>query len=232
MSKSHGNVVAPDNLVAAYGADTVRAYIMFFARWELGAPWNNSGIDGTHRWLRRVWTSILEEVPGGNADKEVIRSLRRKTHQTLRSVTHDYENFEFNTIISSLMELLNEMNRAKGLGAWGTQAWEETVMIYILMLAPVAPHISEELWELTGNRYSVHQQAWPVLDEEAAAEDRITLVIQVNGKLRDRIEVDADITEETAKNLALSSEAIQKHLEGKVPRHVIYVPGRLVNIVL
>lgn len=231
MSKSHGNVVAPDNLVAAYGADTVRAYIMFFARWELGAPWNNSGIDGTHRWLRRLWTAILEEVPGYSADKEVIRSLRRKTHQTLRSVTHDYENFEFNTIISSLMELLNEMNRAKGLGAWGTQAWEEVVNIYILMLAPVAPHISEELWALTGNRYSVHQQAWPVFDEEAAAEDRITLVIQVNGKLRDRIEVDADISEEAAKKLALASETIEKLLEGKETRQVIYVPGRLVNIV-
>jgi leucyl-tRNA synthetase len=232
MSKSHGNVVAPDNLVNAYGADTVRAYLMFFARWDLGAPWSNSGIDGTHRWLRRVWSTILEETEGGTASNEVIRSLNRKTHQTLRSVSHDFENFEFNTIISSLMELLNEMTKAKAHGAWGTVAWEETVNIYLRMLAPIAPHISEELWELTGNRYSVHLQAWPVVDEEAAAEERITLVVQINGKLRDRIDVPVDIADEGAKSKALSSENVIKFLEGKTPQQVIYVKGRLVNIVV
>lgn len=232
MSKSHGNVVAPDNLVSAYGADTLRAYLMFFARWDLGAPWSNSGIDGTHRWLRRVWSVMLEQAPGGTASAEVIRNLLRKTHQTLRSVTHDFENFEFNTIISSLMELLNEMTKAKAQGAWGTQAWEESVNIYIRMLAPVAPHISEELWQLTGNRYSVHQQAWPVLDEEAAAEDEITLVVQINGKLRDRINVPADIDDDGARQLALNSEAIRKFLGDSQPRQVIYVKGRLVNIVV
>ncbi len=205
---------------------------MFFARWELGAPWSNSGIDGTHRWLRRVWTTFLEQAPGGNSSEEVIRNLRRKVHQTLRSVTHDYEAFEFNTIISSLMELLNEMIKAKTQGAWGSSAWDEAVSIYLRMLAPVAPHISEELWELGGNRYSVHQQPWPVLDEEAVIEEQITLVVQVNGKLRDRIMVPVDIGDEEAKQLALSSEAIQKFLEGKAPRQVVYVKGRLVNIVL
>lgn len=232
MSKSHGNVVSPDDLVNAYGADTVRAYLMFFARWDLGAPWSNSGIDGTHRWMRRIWSTILEEVPGGNASNEVIRKLNRKTHQTLRSVTHDFENFEFNTIISSLMELMNEMNKAKAQGAWGTVAWEETVSIYLRMLAPIAPHISEELWELIGNRYSVHLQAWPVVDEEAAAEEKITLVVQINGKLRDRIDVPVDIADEDAKNLAMNSENVKKFMEGKTPRQVIYVKGRLVNIVV
>ncbi|MEN6524653.1 MAG: class I tRNA ligase family protein, partial [Anaerolineaceae bacterium] len=178
------------------------------------------------------WSTILEEVPGGNASNEVIRRLNRKTHQTLRSVTHDFENFEFNTIISSLMELMNEMNKAKAQGAWGTVAWEETVSIYLRMLAPIAPHISEELWELIGNRYSVHLQAWPVVDEEAAAEEKITLVVQINGKLRDRIDVPVDIADEDAKNLAMNSENVKKFMEGKTPRQVIYVKGRLVNIVV
>ncbi len=233
MSKSRGNVVSPDELLASYGADAMRAYIMFFARWELGAPWSSTGIEGTFRWLRRVWAVILEkpsEQP--QADEEVIRSLRRKVHQTLRSVTRDFKQFEFNTIISGLMELLNEMTRAKQQGAWKTPAWEEAVDIYVRMLAPVAPHISEELWARLGKPYSVHTQPWPQVDEEAAREEEITLVVQVNGKLRDRILVPADIQAEDAKAKALQSEAVQKLLVGKTPRQVIFVPGRLVNIVV
>ena len=117
MSKSRGNVVSPDDLVGRYGADTVRAYLMFFARWDMGAPWNSSGIEGTSRWIRRVWTMFTESKPEGAADPDVLRSLRRKLHQTLRQVTHDYEAFEFNTIVSGLMELLNEMVRARRAGS-------------------------------------------------------------------------------------------------------------------
>jgi len=232
MSKSRGNVVSPDHLVQAYGADTMRAYLMFFARWELGAPWNSSGIEGTARWLRRVWTTLLEPEKAGKPEAAVIRSLQRKTHQTLSAVTRDFKNFEFNTIISSLMELLNEMAKAKQHGAWGSGAWLEATSIYIRMLAPVAPHISEEIWSLLGNSYSVHTQLWPVVDEEAAKEEELTLVVQINGKLRDRISVHADIGSEEVKALALSSEAVKRYLEGKVPRQVIYVSGRLVNIVV
>lgn len=230
MSKSRGNVVAPDDLVDGYGADTVRAYLMFFARWDLGAPWNSSGIEGTARWLRRLWTMVLEPT-AISADEETIRVLRRKTHQTLKAVTRDFEQFEFNTIVSGLMELLNEMGRAKGAGAYGSPAWKETVDIYLRMLAPIAPHISEELWSLLGKPYSVHTQAWPKVDEAATVEDTITLVVQVNGKVRDRIVVAAGIAEADAKAAALGSEAIQKFLEGRAPRQVIYVPGKLVNIV-
>ncbi|NPV77232.1 MAG: leucine--tRNA ligase [Anaerolineae bacterium] len=232
MSKSRGNVVSPDHLVQAYGADTVRAYLMFFARWELGAPWNSSGIEGTSRWLRRVWTTLLEPVKGKNPDAAIIRSLRRKTHQTLRAVTRDFENFEFNTIVSSLMELLNEMAKAKQNGVWGTEAWLEATSIYLRMLAPVAPHISEEMWSLLGNPYSVHTQSWPTVDDEAAREEEITVVVQINGKLRDRITVHAETGEEEVKALALSSEAVNRYLEGKTPRQVIYIRGRLVNIVV
>ncbi|HEY9088272.1 MAG TPA: leucine--tRNA ligase [Anaerolineaceae bacterium] len=233
MSKSRGNVVAPDNLVRQYGADTVRAYLMFFARWDMGAPWNNSGIDGTARWLRRVWTIVLEkgERPG-TASEETIRVLRRKLHQSLKSITRDFETFEFNTIISTLMELQNEMLKARAAGAWGTPAWNEAVNAYLRMLAPVAPHIAEELWARIGQPYSVHNQPWPEVDEAAAKVDEITLVLQVNGKVRDRLVVPADISADGAKSAALASDAVQKFLEGKQPRQVIYVPGKLVNVVV
>jgi leucyl-tRNA synthetase len=232
MSKSRGNVVSPDDLVGRYGADTVRAYLMFFARWDMGAPWNSSGIEGTVRWIRRVWTLVTDPVPKGNPSPEVIRSLRRKLHQTLRQVTHDFETFEFNTIISGLMELLNEMLRAREQGASGTPEWDEALDLYLRMMAPVAPHIAEELWAELGKPYSVHTQPWPVVDQAAAAEDMITLVIQVNGKLRDRIDVPVSTGEEEVKALALASPAIKKYLGDQAPRKVVVVAGKLVNIVL
>jgi leucyl-tRNA synthetase len=231
MSKSRGNVVSPDELVATYGADSVRAYLMFFARWDMGAPWSSTGIDGTSRWIRRVWTTLLEPAPGGNADQTVIRNLRRKLHQTVRSVTRDFEQFEFNTIISALMELLNEMVKAKQQGAFGTPAWKEATEIYLKLLAPVATHITEELWQRLGYPYSIHQSSWPVVDEAAAADDQITLVVQMNGKVRDRIQVATTISADEAKSLALASESIQKALAGRQPKQIIYVPGRLINIV-
>ena len=230
MSKSRGNVINPDDLVARYGADTVRAYIIFFCRWELGGPWSSTGIEGNSRWLRRVWYMLLEPTEG-TAEPEVFRALRRKTHQTLKRVTYDFENFEFNTIVSSLMELLNEMGRAKNAGAFGSEEWNEAADLYLRMLAPVCPHIAEELWERLGKPYSVHTQPWPQVDEEAAKDEMITLIVQVNGKLRDRILVEPGISDEDAKQLALASDAVQQTLEGRSIRKVIVVPGRLVNIV-
>jgi leucyl-tRNA synthetase len=232
MSKSRGNVIAPDELVASYGADTVRAYLMFFARWDLGGPWNSRGIEGTVRWIRRVWNLFTEPYQPGESDAESTRTLRRKVHQTIRQVTHDFETFEFNTIISALMELLNEMYLGREKGAVESEAWDEALDIYLRMLAPVAPHVAEELWAYLGKPYSVHNQMWPEVDEAAAAEEEITLVIQVNGKVRDRISVPVGIEDEKAKELALNSEAVGKYLLGKEPRKVILVPGKLVNIVV
>ncbi len=232
MSKSRGNVVAPDELVNRYGADTVRAYLMFFARWDMGAPWNSSGIEGAARWVRRVWALFTEPARPGKASPSVLRDLRRKLHQTLRQVTRDYETFEFNTIISALMELLNEMYKASDRGAAGTPEWREAQDIYLRMMAPAAPHVSEELWERLGKPYSIHTQPWPEFDAEAAREDEITLVVQVNGRVRDRITVPAGISEAAARALALESPAVQRFLEDGSPKKVILVPGRLVNIVI
>ena len=233
MSKSRGNVIAPDELVEKYGADVVRAYLMFSFRWRLGGPWNSQGIEGTVRWMRRVWTAFTEPVESaGEPSEEVTKALRRKVHQTLKSVTRDYETFEFNTIVSALMELMNEMYRARENGAYGSPAWDEAADIYVKMMAPITPHIAEEIWEWHGKSYSVHTQPWPEVDEEATKVDEITLVVQINGKLRDRIQVAADISDEDAKAKALASPTVQKFLEGKEPKKVIVIKGKLVNIVL
>ena len=233
MSKSRGNVIAPDALVNRYGADTIRAYLMFFARWEMGAPWDSQGIEGAARWIRRTWASFTDQTQPGSASEETRRTLRRRVHQTLRKVTHDFENFEFNTIISGLMELLNEMYKAREAGAVGSKEWAEAEDIYLRMLAPVAPHIAEELWTVhLGKPYSVHQQSWPQVDEAAAKEDSIEIPVQVNGKVRDRVVVPADAGEEQIKSAALASEQVQKYLEGHEPRKVIVANRRLVNVVI
>jgi leucyl-tRNA synthetase len=231
MSKSRGNVVSPDDLVERYGADTVRSYMMFFARWEQGGPWNSRGIEGTWRWLKKVWALMLEPSDEPTATPEVERRLRRKVHQTLRQVGEDFESYEFNTIVAALMELSNEMHQARAEGAVGTQAWTEACDIYLRMLAPIAPHIAEELWERLGKEYSVHSGTWPEVDEAAAAEDEITLVVQVNGKVRDRLVVPAGIDDGSAREMALASEGALRFTDGKTVRKVIVVPGRLVNIV-
>jgi leucyl-tRNA synthetase len=242
MSKSRGNVVAPDGLVEHYGTDALRTYLMFAYRWQEGGPWNSNGIEGTARWLRRAWTLFTEEqrplgssqnTPGQNGRAETLKVLRRKVHQTLRRVTDDFENFEFNTIISGLMELLNEMYKAREAGAAGTPEWDEAIEIYIKMMAPVAPHIAEELWtSQLGKPYSIHQQKWPEVDETAAKEDMIELPVQINGKVRDRITVAADASEEDIKAAALASEGVKKHLEGKEPKKVIVANKRLVSVVV
>jgi len=232
MSKSKGNVIAPDVLVDKYGADSVRAYIMFFARWEMGAPWDSQGIEGSVRWIRRVWTLFTDPTQPATASEEVKKNLRRKVHQTLRKVTRDFENFEFNTIISSLMELMNEMYKAREAGAAGSDEWKEAQEIYLKMMAPATPHIAEELWAYLGKPYSVHQQSWPTVDEAATKEDSIELPVQINGKVRDRVVVPAEATEEEIKSAALASEAVQKFLEGREPKKVIVANRRLVSIVV
>jgi len=235
MSKSRGNVIAPDRLVARYGADTVRAYLMFGWRWELGGPWDSQGIEGIPRFLNRVWSCVLRKAEGTKEKAEVaeadIRALRRRVHQSIKKATEDMEALAFNTYIANLMELSNALLRARETSVYGTPAWEEAVEALLLLLAPACPHIAEELWVRTGGPYSIHQQPWPQWDEEIAAEETFTLVVHVNGRVRDRLEVPVDIEEEGAKRLALGSEGAKRHTEGQQIVRVIYVPGRLVNIV-
>jgi leucyl-tRNA synthetase len=233
MSKSRGNVTSPDDLVKRYGADAVRSYLIFFAKWDMGAPWNNTGIEGTYRWLKRVWALFTETKSGKPLESpETLKVLKRKLHQTLKQVTHDFEQFEFNTIVSGLMELLNEMYKAKEAGAAGTPEWNEAVDFYLLMLAPICPHIAEELWETLGKPYSIHTRPWPKVDETATREDEITIPVQVNGKLRDRLVFPANASEDEIRSAVLASETIQKYLQGKTPKKVIVVQKKLVSIVV
>jgi leucyl-tRNA synthetase len=236
MSKSRGNVVAPDDLVQSYGADTVRGYLMFGFRWDQGGPWDSKGILGVQRFLERVWDLVTGEVKGqgGQASDEQLRNLRRKQHQAIRRVTKDIEDFSFNTMVAGLMEYTNALNavRAAAPGLVRQPAWAEAIRTLVLLLAPGFPHIAEELWAQLGQPYSVHQQSWPTWDEALAKEDIVEIAIQINGKVRDKIEVPTEIGEAEAKARALATEGVMRHLEGKTPAKVIYVPGRLVNIVV
>ncbi len=233
MSKSRGNVVNPDDYVSTLGADSVRAFLMFIGPWDMGGSWSSSGIEGIHRFINRVWNLIVapRSEPEKTPVEEKIEELRRMTHKTIRTVTEDMEAFKFNTALASLMKYNNYLLKAKRTPVYGTEAWKEATHNLVLMMAPLMPHVSEELWERLGEPYSVHTHPWPTYDEELAADEIITLVVQVDGRLRARLDVPADVTEEEAKEVALEDDNVQRHLEGEEVERVIYVPGRLVNFV-
>ena len=235
MSKSRGNVVNPDDYVELLGADSVRCFLMFLGPWDQGGPWSTSGINGTARWLNRVWEicqhdpSNLDETP---TEGKAVRDLVRGLHQTVKKCYTDLERFKFNTAIASLMEFSNDLNRVRTDGTVDSSTWRECVERLLLMLAPFAPHLAEELWERTGHPFSIHDQTFPQWDEELAAEEEITLVVQVNGRLRDKIQVPMGIEEEEAKRLALSSPKVLVYTNNKHVDRTVYVPGRLVNVVV
>jgi leucyl-tRNA synthetase len=235
MSKSRGNVVTPDEYVSRMGADTVRAYLMFVGPWDLGGGWDDSGISGIWRWLNRVWNLVLEEQKVEGllpVDKATENELRRLTHKTIKKVAEDYEKFRFNTMLAFLMEYTNYLVKLKEGRSVYNAVWREAIDTLLLLLAPSVPHLAEELWERTGHKYSIHNQSFPSWDENLVVEEMITLVIQVNGKLRDRVTAPASIGESEARELALASERVRAHTDGKKIKDVIYVPGRLVNIVV
>jgi leucyl-tRNA synthetase len=230
MSKSRGNVIAPDDLVGRYGADAVRAYLMFGWRWEQGGPWDNRGIEGMYRFLNRLWELILEPM-AANSNAEGEKAVRRKTHQTIAKATREIEVFSFNTYLASLMELSNVMIKYKA-DIFGSEAWIESVKTILLLIAPACPHFAEEVWNILGFGFSIHNQPWPVYDPELAAEDNVEIVIQINGKIREKIVVPVGSKEDELKELALDNPGIKTHLTEKTIRKVIVVPDRLINIVV
>ncbi len=231
MSKSKKNVIAPDALVEKYGADAVRAYLMFGWRWDLGGPWNSKGIEGVVRWLNRLWAITLEEPRKREAaTPEAEKQLRKAQHSAVKAVTQDLENFSFNTAIARMMEFTNALSKGKA-ALWGTEVWEEAIETMLLLLAPVTPHLAEELWARLGKPYSIHQQSWPSYDERYLIEETITLPIQINGKVRGRITVPADADEETIKAKALAETNVRRHLEGKQIVKIIIPKRKLVSIV-
>jgi leucyl-tRNA synthetase len=237
MSKSRGNVVNPDNYVQSMGADTVRAYLMFIAPWERGGDWNDSGISGIHRWLNRIWNLVLEEYKAAdNVSSEdrqkAEQDLTRLEHQTIKTVTEDTEKIRFNTMIASMMEFTNYLDDVRTKGSVSSAKWKSAMETLMLLIAPTAPHMAEELWTTTGHQYSIHNQKWPAWSENLTQVEQVTLVIQVNGKLRDRFPVSVNISEEEAKKLAFNSPKVKPHVEGKQIVNAIYVPGKLVNLVV
>ncbi|NQT23667.1 MAG: leucine--tRNA ligase [Candidatus Omnitrophica bacterium] len=230
MSKSKGNVVSPDDLIKRYGADTVRLYTLFIGPPERDAEWSDRGVDGAYRFLSRVWRLVERAGKERNKKKvpDNILGLKRKMHQTIKKVTDDIEKgFHFNTAISAIMELVNETY-----SVGNDEKIHEAVKTVVLLLSPFVPHIAEELWEKLGNKPSILKQNWPLYDESLIEEEKITIPVQVNGRLRSKVLVRADIVEDDLKSEILSDEKVKKWTEGKNISKWIVVPKKLVNILL
>jgi len=229
MSKSRGNVLSPDDVVAEVGADATRLYEMFMGPLEKGAPWSTEGIQGVYRFLQRTWRAFVDEDAPGEPLRDLPDGPGSETQQrllakTIDGVTRDFEEMGYNTAISKLMVLLRDAGKSD---PW-TRGLAET---FVLMLSPMAPHVAEELWSKLGHTASLAYEPWPVADPALLVDDTVTLAVQVNGKRRDEIQVPADAANDEIEAAALASEKVQKFLEGRAPKKVIVVPGRLVNIV-
>ena len=238
MSKSRGNLVAPAEAFQLYGADALRLYMLFSGPPEQDFDWPEEGVSAIGRvtvpWLQRVWR-LCEDVRSlepSTADGEGETELRALLHRSIKVITHDYENLAFNTAIARLMELVNGIYRYRAQGGVNTKLLRESTEAVLKLLAPMAPYLTEEQWLLFGNDYSIHKSTWPTFDESLARVDEVTMVVQVNGKVRDTIAVPAEITEEEMKELALSSEKIQGYLGGKDPLKVIARPPKLLSLVV
>lgn len=233
MSKSKGNVVDPDHIIEKYGADTARLFILFASPPEKELEWSDKGVEGCFRFLNRVWRLITQNVAAELAPPKkdkgkasfATTKIQRKLHQTIKSVTDAIERFSFNTAIAKLMELTNELSRAEELSP-------EAINALLLMLAPFAPYMTEELWSKLGNKESIHRKPWPTHDPALAKEEELTIVVQVNGKIRDTILVSADASDEEIKQKALANEKAKKFIAGKNIIKTIVVPKKLVNIVV
>lgn len=226
MSKSKGNVINPDDVIKEYGADTFRTYIMFMGPFDQAAIWDTNGLIGVKRFLERVWNLQEKIIPPIPQEQRLKDDLSKTVHRTIKKVGDDIDNMRFNTAIAKMMELVNEMNKK-------TQVCRDAYEILLKILSPFAPHMCEEIWSNLGNKETLSQSAWPKYDEVLARENNLSLVIQVNGKVRDTIDFSTnEITEDDARNAALSSLKVLKWLDGKEPKKVVYVPGKLVNIVV
>ncbi len=234
MSKSAGNGVAPDDLVAREGADAGRIYELFIGPPDEDAEWTDEAVAGPVRFLQRVWRLVLdpETVPvtGSGA---TAAALRRRVHQTVRRVTGDYEHFRFNTAVAALMELANAMQDHLAGGGERDGEWNEAVSVLVRLLNPMAPHVAEDLWERVGDSGLCADASWPAYDAAAAAEEEVTLVVQVDGRVRDRLRVPTGLDEAAATERALASETARRALggENRRPRRVVYVPDKLINLV-
>jgi len=242
MSKSKGNVVDPDALIGKYGADTARLFSLFAAPPEKDLEWSNQGVEGSYRFLNRVWKLVFEILPlvqgGTAADPASLtdegKNLRRTVHKTIRKVTEDIGGrFHFNTAIAAVMELVNTVSAFEPKNdPRNVPLIKEAVESIILMLAPFVPHFAEEVWAELGHTGGIDKAGWPTYDPAAAVDEELLVVIQVNGKLRGKVTVPAAAAEDAVKAAALADSRVTPFIDGKTIRKVIYVPGKLLNIVV
>ncbi len=225
MSKSRGNIVDPDSIIKNYGTDTLRLYILFAAPPEVEMEWSERGIEGAFRFLNRVWR-LLDYIKHKSGEKALIPGLQKKIHRTIKEVTQDLEGFKFNTAISGIMELVNEIYRNLDTDI------TEAVKAVILLISPFAPHLAEEMWQRLGNKESILKAEWPKFEEKFLEEKVITIVIQINGKLRSKVEVPTDISEDKLKELVLADEKLKPWLKAQPVKNFIIVPKKIVNIVI
>jgi leucyl-tRNA synthetase len=240
MSKSKGNVVDPDSIIAKYGADTARLFSLFAAPPEKDLEWSDQGVDGTHRFLHRVWTVVSRYGPGVKGLLAAGTEARgdrlfRKTHQTIKKVTEDIERqFQFNTAIAAMMELVNELYdyAAKGVPDVKLPIVKTTLEALTLMISPFAPHFAEELWKGLGHQPSIAAVPWPAYDSEAIKEAEVTIVVQVNGKVRSKLTLPVGLPDEELEAAALADARVREHTGGRSPKKIVVVPGKIVNIVV
>ncbi|TYR82081.1 leucine--tRNA ligase [Priestia megaterium] len=227
MSKSKGNVVNPDEIVESHGADTLRLYEMFMGPLDASIAWSTKGLDGARRFLDRVWRLLVDENGELSSKVQDINDteLERVYHQTVKKVTEDYENLRFNTAISQLMVFINEAYKVDVLPT-------QYVEGFVKMLAPICPHMTEEIWSKLGHKETISYEAWPAFDEAKLVDDEVEIVVQVNGKVRAKVNVPAEASREELQDIAMSNESVQEQIEGKTVHKVIAVPGKLVNIVV
>jgi len=240
MSKNKGNTVDPQELIAKYGADTVRLFMMFAAPPEQSLEWSDDGVQGSYRFLKRFWHAVVDHAAGGTVVgldvgslNDTQKELRRKTHQTIAKIGDDIgRRSSFNTAVAAAMELLNAVNKLNDKSEAGRAVVHEALEAVVLMLSPMTPHICHALWKELGHETALIDRRWPEFDESALELDMIELVVQVNGKLRGRVSVPADAGKDAIEELAIADENVQRFVDGKTIRKVIVVPGRLVNIVV
>ncbi|QNB46184.1 leucine--tRNA ligase [Thermanaerosceptrum fracticalcis] len=239
MSKSKGNVVSPEEIIKKFGADTARLFILFAAPPERDLEWSDQGVEGSYRFLNRVWRLVyhyqkeLQEIKPQDILSPEDKDLRRLVHGTIKKVTEDVEQrFNFNTAISAIMELVNGLYQYKERPNQNLSLVKEAIDALLLLLAPFAPHITEELWEAVGNKDSIHKQSWPVYSEEALIADEVEVVLQINGKVRDRLVVPAQLDRAELEKAVLAMDKAKAAIEGKEIVKIITVPGKLVNIVV
>jgi leucyl-tRNA synthetase len=233
MSKSRGNVEAPDQYVEKYGADSVRCYMMFIGPFEAGGSFKAENLEGIWRFLNRVWNLVTENWTNNpsNTEDSASKAIERLRHKTIKRVTEDVSNFRFNTALAALMECNNAMIKQQNDPVSRSVAYRRTLETMMQLLAPFAPHITEELWHQTGHTESIHTTMWPEYSEDLTQDETFTLVVQVNGKVRERMEVAADISEDEVRKLALGNERVQSFIGDATVKKIIYIPGRLINIV-